>query len=155
MIETYIRYIFASFWPWASCFLWSACATHNNRFHRPPSELAQRKRVGLITQRSYDRNIHSLHFFEFLANKKKTLWQVRKERPKKKVLPGIEPGFRDSESPVITVTLQDLLAAFDQRCVFDVWTDEKVGSASQGKKIRTPGGDRTRDPRLIRPVLYR
>ena len=27
--------------------------------------------------------------------------------PKKKVLPGIEPGFRDSESPVITVTLQD------------------------------------------------
>ena len=24
------------------------------------------------------------------------------------VLPGIEPGFRDSESPVITVTLQDL-----------------------------------------------
>ena len=23
------------------------------------------------------------------------------------VLPGIEPGFRDSESPVITVTLQD------------------------------------------------
>ena len=27
---------------------------------------------------------------------------------KKKVLPGIEPGFRDSESPVITVTLQDL-----------------------------------------------
>ena len=26
-----------------------------------------------------------------------------------KVLPGIEPGFRDSESPVITVTLQDPL----------------------------------------------
>ena len=24
------------------------------------------------------------------------------------VLPGIEPGFRDSKSPVITVTLQDL-----------------------------------------------
>ena len=55
---------------------------------------------------------------------------------------------------MITVTLQDLLAAFDQRCGFDVWTDEKVGSASRGKKIRTPGGDRTRDPRLIRPVLY-
>ena len=30
---------------------------------------------------------------------------------KKKVLPGIEPGFRDSESPVITVTLQDLVAS--------------------------------------------
>ena len=29
------------------------------------------------------------------------------EKRKKKVLPGIEPGFRDSESPVITVTLQD------------------------------------------------
>ena len=29
------------------------------------SELAQRKRVGLITQRSYDRNIHSLHFAVF------------------------------------------------------------------------------------------
>ena len=26
-----------------------------------------------------------------------------------KLLPGIEPGFRDSESPVITVTLQELL----------------------------------------------
>ena len=26
---------------------------------------------------------------------------------KNQVLPGIEPGFRDSESPVITVTLQD------------------------------------------------
>ena len=31
---------------------------------------------------------------------------------KKKVLPGIEPGFRDSESPVITVTLQDLMVFF-------------------------------------------
>ena len=30
------------------------------------------------------------------------------QRPKNEVLPGIEPGFRDSESPVITVTLQDL-----------------------------------------------
>ena len=28
--------------------------------HPPPSELAQRKRVGLITQRSYDRNVDSL-----------------------------------------------------------------------------------------------
>ena len=28
------------------------------------------------------------------------------------VLPGIEPGFRDSESPVITVTLQDLMVVF-------------------------------------------
>ena len=27
--------------------------------------------------------------------------------PKNQVMPGIEPKFRDSESPVITVTLQD------------------------------------------------
>ena len=33
----------------------------------------------------------------------KTTWLA----PARKVLPGIEPGFRDSESPVITVTLQD------------------------------------------------
>ena len=31
----------------------------------------------------------------------------RCHRAKNQVLPGIEPGFRDSESPVITVTLQD------------------------------------------------
>ena len=28
-----------------------------------PSELAQRKRAGLITQRSYDRNVYSLRFY--------------------------------------------------------------------------------------------
>ena len=35
---------------------------------------------------------------------------------KKQVLPGIEPGFRDSESPVITVTLQDLMV-LSEPCV--------------------------------------
>ena len=44
-------------------------------------------------------------------------------------LPGIEPGSSAWEAPMITITLQALL--------------------------HTPGGDRTRDPRLIRPVLYR
>ena len=43
-------------------------------------------------------------------------------------LPGIEPGSSAWEAPMITITLRALL---------------------------TPGGDRTRDPRLIRPVLYR
>ena len=44
-------------------------------------------------------------------------------------LPGIEPGSSAWEAPMITITLQAPFA--------------------------TPGGDRTRDPRLIRPVLYR
>ena len=42
--------------------------------------------------------------------------------------PGIEPGSSAWEAPMITITLRALY---------------------------TPGGDRTRDPRLIRPVLYR
>ena len=42
--------------------------------------------------------------------------------------PGIEPGSNAWEASMITITLQAL---------------------------NTPGGDRTRDPRLIRPVLYR
>ena len=41
-------------------------------------------------------------------------------------LPGIEPGSNAWEASMITITLQAL---------------------------STPGGDRTRDPRLIRPVL--
>ena len=41
-------------------------------------------------------------------------------------LPGIEPGSNAWEASMITITLQAL---------------------------NTPGGDRTRDPRLIRPVL--
>ena len=44
-------------------------------------------------------------------------------------LPGIEPGSSAWEAPMITITLQ--------------------------APCNTPGGDRTRDPRLIRPVLYR
>ena len=78
--------------------------------------------------------------------------RVRKKKSargkKKKVLPGIEPGFRDSESPVITVTLQDLMAG-PEFCV----TFSQVHHITK-QKVRTPGGDRTRDPRLIRPVLY-
>ena len=42
--------------------------------------------------------------------------------------PGIEPGSSAWEAPMITITLQ---------------------------AHNTPGGDRTHDPRLIRPVLYR
>ena len=33
--------------------------------------------------------------------------KMQRSERKKKVLLGIEPGFRDSEAPVITVTLQD------------------------------------------------
>ena len=132
---------------------------------------------------------------------------------KKKVLPGIEPGFRDSESPVITVTLQDLIASLYTRAVSDallLWVQpcgrkkemysrrgsnprppaHKTGalplsywSCAQGgvppvwaavssfqKAVSTfcwwcfsffggckkcaPGGARTPDPGLIRPMLY-
>jgi hypothetical protein len=47
------------------------------------SEVAQRKRVGLITQRSEDRNLPSL---SFCPTKKKRFL------PKKILPPGIEPG---------------------------------------------------------------
>jgi hypothetical protein len=75
------------------------------------SELAQRKRVGLITQRSYDRNVDSLFFDSLAVVKIIFSFFVEAKKIKKKVLPGIEPGFGDSESPVITVTLQDLLVS--------------------------------------------
>ena len=53
-------------------------------------------------------------------------WPWRKKFPAVR-LPGIEPGSNAWEASMITITLQ--------------------------APISTPGGDRTRDPRLIRPVL--
>ena len=77
------------------------------------------------------------------AIKKKSKWSIRVSIPVPRAckartlpielmplrLPGIEPGSSAWEAPMITITLQALES--------------------------TPGGDRTRDPRLIRPVLYR
>ena len=54
----------------------------------------------------YFRSTHNLHPLPILQN---LLMQPNEKTkvPTREVLPGIEPGFRDSESPVITVTLQD------------------------------------------------
>ena len=60
--------------------------------------------------------------------KRKMIKMIKKLSPPKPLLrlPGIEPGSNAWEASMITITLQALY---------------------------TPGGDRTRDPRLIRPVL--
>ena len=69
--------------------------------------------------------------FEWTHDKKKAV-DIKSEtsamcrKPKVLRQPGIEPGSNAWEASMITITLQAL---------------------------NTPGGDRTRDPRLIRPVL--
>ena len=55
-----------------------------------------------------------------------SLVALTKTKVRRLRLPGIEPGSNAWEASMITITLQAL---------------------------NTPGGDRTRDPRLIRPVL--
>ena len=71
-----------------------------------------------ISPGSYGEKVCSLHVNPEVGkkNEKNILSFNGCRGAKKKVLPGIEPGFRDSESPVITVTLQDLMV-LSEPCV--------------------------------------
>ena len=63
------------------------------------------KKKKIATLESYGEKVCSLHVNPEVGKKKKIFFNGCRGA-KKKALPGIEPGFRDSESPVITVTLQ-------------------------------------------------
>ena len=74
----------------------------------------KKKKKKFATLESYGEKVCSLHVNPEVGKKSKNIFFFNGCRgAKKKVLPGIEPGFRDSESPVITVTLQDPLPVAD------------------------------------------